>query len=89
LREFARRVHEIYGLPFRPLSPGRHLGYSAANNLAAERAASALLLLLNSDVLPTRARWVGALAKAYRSPSAAACSVADSCSRMARCNMPG
>ena len=66
LRELAGRVHEIYGLPFRILCPGRRLGYSGANNLAAERARGGLLLLLNSDVLPIRARWVGALAKAYR-----------------------
>ncbi|HVH75229.1 MAG TPA: glycosyltransferase [Stellaceae bacterium] len=66
LRELARRVHEIYGLSFRVLSAGRHLGYSGANNLAAEAARGALLLLLNSDVLPRRPRWVGALAKAYR-----------------------
>jgi GT2 family glycosyltransferase len=66
LRELARRAHEIYGLTFRILSPGRHLGYAGANNLAAEEARGRLLLLLNSDVLPTRARWVGALERAYR-----------------------
>ncbi|HEV2302086.1 MAG TPA: glycosyltransferase, partial [Stellaceae bacterium] len=66
LRELAHRVHEVYGLSFRTLSPGRRLGYSGANNLAAESARAPLLLLLNSDVLPRRARWVGALAKAYR-----------------------
>lgn len=67
LRELATRVHEIYGLSFRVLSPGRHLGYARANNLAADEARGPLLLLLNSDALPTRARWVGALATAYRS----------------------
>jgi GT2 family glycosyltransferase len=66
LRELARRVHEIYGLPFRVLSPGRHLGYAGANNLAAEEARGQLLLLLNSDVLPRGARWVGAIERAYR-----------------------
>ena len=67
LRELAHRVHEVYGVSFRTLSPGRRLGYSGANNLAAESARAPLLLLLNSDVLPRRARWVGTLARTYRS----------------------
>jgi GT2 family glycosyltransferase len=61
-----RHLHSVYGVPFRTLMSERNLGYSGANNLGAEAASGGLLLLLNSDVLPTRGRWVGQLLKTYR-----------------------
>jgi GT2 family glycosyltransferase len=61
-----RDVHDVYGVPFRALALERNLGYSGASNAGAAIASAPLLLFLNSDVLPKRARWAGRLASAYR-----------------------
>jgi GT2 family glycosyltransferase len=66
LRQLARIVHGVYGLPFRVLLQRRNLGYAAATNVGAARARGALLLLLNSDVVPKTTRWIGKLARCYR-----------------------
>jgi GT2 family glycosyltransferase len=66
LRQLARIVHGVYGVPFRVVLQHRNLGYAAANNAGAAMAHGSLLLLLNSDVLPRTARWVGKLAQNYR-----------------------
>jgi GT2 family glycosyltransferase len=61
-----RDVHDVYGVPFRAIALERNLGYSGASNAGAAIASAPLLLFLNSDVLPKRARWAGRLASAYR-----------------------
>jgi O-antigen biosynthesis protein len=65
-RLLSRHLYELYGLPFRMTMLQRNLGYSAANNAGAAAATGALLLFLNSDVLPIRPGWVGELAATYR-----------------------
>jgi GT2 family glycosyltransferase len=66
LRDLARIVHGVYGVPFRILLQPRNLGYAAANNAGGTMAHGSLLLLLNSDVVPKTARWIGKLARHYR-----------------------
>jgi GT2 family glycosyltransferase/SAM-dependent methyltransferase len=65
LRRLCRLLHDIYGVSFRTVLLNGNFGYSAANNAGARAATGTLLLLLNSDVLPKRSRWVGQLAKLY------------------------
>jgi GT2 family glycosyltransferase/SAM-dependent methyltransferase len=60
-----RQVFEIYGVPFLAVLANANIGYSAANNVGAGIASGKLLLLLNSDVVPPRSRWVTQLAKLY------------------------
>jgi O-antigen biosynthesis protein len=62
LNRLAAPLHELYGLPFKVLTLSRNGGYGVANNLGASRARGRLLLLLNSDVLPTRPGWLGRMA---------------------------
>lgn len=61
LARLAGALHELYGIPFKVMDLNRNAGYSTANNLAAARARGRLLLLLNSDVLPVRERWLSKL----------------------------
>jgi GT2 family glycosyltransferase len=65
-RLLCRHLYDLYQVPFRTVLMSRNLGYSAANNLGAAVAGGSLLLLLNSDVLPTRPGWVGLFADTYR-----------------------
>jgi GT2 family glycosyltransferase len=65
LNRLAAPLHELYGLPFKILTLSRNGGYAVANNLASARARGRLLLLLNSDVLPTRPGWLGRMAAFY------------------------
>jgi GT2 family glycosyltransferase len=62
-----RFLHDVYGVSFRTLVQRKNGGYSAANNAGAAIAGGELLLLLNSDVLPDKPRWVAHLAKTYDS----------------------
>ncbi|MBX9751303.1 MAG: glycosyltransferase [Roseococcus sp.] len=63
LAEIASRAH---GVPIRLLRLSRNLGYSGATNAGARAARGELLLLLNSDVLPSGPGWLDALAARYR-----------------------
>ncbi|MEK6271941.1 MAG: glycosyltransferase [Actinomycetota bacterium] len=54
----AADLHEIYRVPFRIIEASRNGGFSVANNLGASLASGRMLLLLNSDVLPTEAGWL-------------------------------
>jgi GT2 family glycosyltransferase len=65
-RSLCRHLYELYRVPFRTVLMSRNLGFSAANNAGAAAASGALLLFLNSDVLPQRPGWVDQLAATYR-----------------------
>jgi GT2 family glycosyltransferase len=67
LTEFARELHALYRVPFRVAVLARNAGYSGANNAGAALARGRLLLLLNSDIVPARRGWLGALASFYES----------------------
>jgi GT2 family glycosyltransferase len=66
--ELARRAGELfglYGLPFRVVNLTSGAGFAGANNLGIEVADAERLLLLNSDVIPDRPGWIGAMAAFY------------------------
>jgi GT2 family glycosyltransferase len=65
LNKVASGLHEFYELPFRVAVLSRNGGFSLANNLAASVARGRTLLLLNSDVLPARPRWVSRMSAFY------------------------
>jgi hypothetical protein len=70
LADFARAcddLHGVFAVPFCVVSCGLNLGFAGANNLASEVARGRYLLFLNSDVMPSRTRWVGDLLRTYRS----------------------
>jgi GT2 family glycosyltransferase len=60
-------LFEIYRVPFTVVASGANLGYAGANNLGVEFARAPHLLLLNSDVMPKKAGWLGELLRVYRS----------------------
>lgn len=63
----AARLFELYRVPFRIATVSRNGGFAVANNLGASLAVGRLLLLLNSDVLPTAPGWLGRLAALHDS----------------------
>jgi GT2 family glycosyltransferase len=63
LNAAATALHQLYEIPFRVVTVERNLGYAGANNLGADLARGRLLLLLNSDVLPSVPGWVSSLVK--------------------------
>jgi O-antigen biosynthesis protein len=65
LNHVASGLHEFYELPFRVAILSRNGGFSIANNLGASVARGRTLLLLNSDVLPSRPHWVSRLSAFY------------------------
>jgi len=67
-----RGLHAMHGLSFILVVMGRNLGYAAANNAAAAVARGALLLLLNSDVVPVRPGWLSPLRTALAAPGVSA-----------------
>jgi GT2 family glycosyltransferase len=58
----AARLFELYPVPFRIATLSRNGGFAVANNRGASLADGRLLLLLNSDVLPSSPGWLGRLA---------------------------
>ncbi len=58
LRDEAVELFHLYRVPFRLLVLGENAGYSASNNIGASFARGRLLLLLNSDVIPTAPHWL-------------------------------
>jgi GT2 family glycosyltransferase len=65
LVRLAAELHALYGLPFKLLTLNRNAGFATVNNVAAEAARGRLLLLLNSDVLPTAPGWLEQMRSFY------------------------
>jgi GT2 family glycosyltransferase len=66
--ELAGKAEELFGLyelPFRVVNLTSGAGFAGANNLGIEVAEGERLLLLNSDVIPDRPGWIGAMAAFY------------------------
>jgi GT2 family glycosyltransferase len=61
LERLARELFALYELPFRVVNLTSSAGFAGANNHGIEVARSRRLLLLNSDVIPDRPGWIGAL----------------------------
>ena len=59
-------LFQLYRLPFKVLVLSDNGGFAAANNIAASEAKGRLLLLLNSDVLPTQVGWLSKLTEFYQ-----------------------
>jgi GT2 family glycosyltransferase len=57
----------LYGVPFRVVNLTSGAGFAGANNLGIEVAGGGRLLLLNSDVIPDRPGWLGAMSAFYDS----------------------
>jgi GT2 family glycosyltransferase len=60
------QLHALYGVCFRLVLLRQNCGYAGANNAGASIARAPLLLLLNSDVFPVGAGWLGQMARCYR-----------------------
>ena len=56
-----RGLQGMHGMPITLVIMAENLGYAAANNAGAARARGRLLLLLNSDVVPSRPGWLAHL----------------------------
>jgi GT2 family glycosyltransferase len=65
MREGARQLHELYRVPFRVVFLTRNLGFAGANNAAVPLTSGRLLLLLNSDVMPSRPGWLARMRAFY------------------------
>ena len=65
LDERARGLYSIYGIPFRIAVMKGNAGFAGANNCAAGLARADKLLLLNSDVVPDTAGWLGRMSAFY------------------------
>ena len=65
LRNYAADLFPIYQVPFRVAVLERNAGFPGACNAGASLARGRLLLLLNSDVLPDRPGWLGAMRDFY------------------------
>ena len=60
-------VFQIYRYPFKVVYSDFNRGFSGANNLGVSHARGEKLLLLNSDILPSKAGWVQELAAQHES----------------------
>lgn len=60
-RECCEAVAPLYEIPFSAVLYREHLGFAGANNIAIPHARAALLILLNSDVIPSEAGWATAM----------------------------
>ncbi|MDQ3820540.1 MAG: glycosyltransferase, partial [Acidobacteriota bacterium] len=67
LRHFAAQLSALYQVPFRIVTLERNAGYSIANNVGASFAYGRLLLLLNSDILPSESGWLKSMTAFYDS----------------------
>jgi GT2 family glycosyltransferase len=65
LARLARELFGLYRLPFRVVNLTSGAGFAGANKLGIEVAAGERLLLLNSDVIPDRPGWIGAMSEFY------------------------
>ncbi len=60
-----RGLHRLTDLPVTLVVMARNLGYAAANNTGAREANAPILLLLNSDVVPTQLGWLRTLMEPF------------------------
>jgi len=58
-------IAPIYEVPFGVVLSREHLGFAGANNLGVRYAQADLLILLNSDVIPSRGGWVTAMRERF------------------------
>lgn len=65
-REYCASIAPIYEVAFSILLYREHLGYAGANNVGAAQARANLLLLLNSDVIPSHSGWLSALLERFQ-----------------------
>jgi GT2 family glycosyltransferase len=65
LRPSARHLFDLYGVPFRLVTLTGNGGFSVVNNLGASLARGRMLLLLNSDVLPSQPGWLSRMIDFY------------------------
>jgi GT2 family glycosyltransferase len=63
----AAELYELYRVPFRLASLSRNGGFAVASNRGASLARGRMLLLINSDVLPSAPGWLAPLVEAYDS----------------------
>lgn len=61
----ARELFALYGVPFRIVNLSSGAGFAGANQHGIEAARGRRLLLLNSDVIPARPGWLGAMNAFY------------------------
>lgn len=61
----ARALFALYGLPFKVVNLSAGAGFAGANRHGIEVSRAPRLLLLNSDVIPDRPGWLGAMAEFY------------------------
>lgn len=61
----AQQLFALYGLPFQVVNPSAGAGFAGANNHGIGLATAGRLLLLNSDVIPDRPGWIGAMSEFY------------------------
>ncbi|MEO8092625.1 MAG: glycosyltransferase, partial [bacterium] len=67
LTDLAPHLHALYEVPFKLVELSHNGGFSVANNLGAEQASGRLLLLLNSDVIPTSPGWLREMSRFHAS----------------------
>lgn len=72
LKELAAELFALYGQPFRLAALTEAAGMPIACNLGARLARAPRLVFLDSDVLPDRAGWLGAMAAALEADAEAA-----------------
>jgi O-antigen biosynthesis protein len=65
LEKQAGELFALYGLPFRVVNLTASAGFAGANGHGIEAARGRQLLLLNSDVIPDRPGWLGAMTSFY------------------------
>ncbi|MCA0901404.1 glycosyltransferase family 2 protein [Microbulbifer agarilyticus] len=60
-------VFKTFGLPFKLVVSTQNLGFAGANNLGVANARAERVLLLNSDILPSKPGWTQDLIKTFES----------------------
>jgi GT2 family glycosyltransferase len=65
LAKQARELFALYGQPFQVVNLSSGAGFAGANGHGIEAARGRRLLLLNSDVIPDRPGWIGAMSEFY------------------------
>ena len=61
----AERLFPVYRVPMRVAALQRNVGFANANNAGASVARGRILLLMNSDALPDKPGWLGAMTRFY------------------------